>query len=277
MVLTSPLAGAAEGPWVAHPQVRSRLVAATNVAASGGEVELGVELELEPGWHAYWRNSGDAGFAPAFDWSATRGARVGDVEWPAPSRFSTSGGVGTLGYAGEVIYPLSASVTTEGTVHLVARVRQAVCSAECVLLDDRLALELPVGSPRPDPATAARIESYARTVPDSLARWDGWSVTSRLEESTLVVEVRAPERQRADAADLFFDSHPTLSPGPPRVEGDGDTLRFTVDLRPRMAGPPPPPVSLNATFTGLVIGGATKAATISIEATANPETEEPHR
>ena len=63
LCLTGSPAQAASGPWSTNPEARVRLV-----AASG---HLGLDFELAPGWHVYWKNSGDAGYPPRLDFSAT--------------------------------------------------------------------------------------------------------------------------------------------------------------------------------------------------------------
>ena len=62
------------------------LVDATSVAA-GDRVRVGVLFALDPGWHIYWRNSGDSGIPTKTDWNIA-GAKLGEIAWPAPEVFS---------------------------------------------------------------------------------------------------------------------------------------------------------------------------------------------
>jgi DsbC/DsbD-like thiol-disulfide interchange protein len=61
-------------------------VVAEGPASPGGEVELAVVMHTEPGWHGYWRNPGDAGLGPTFDWQLPPGASLGPLRFPVPSR-----------------------------------------------------------------------------------------------------------------------------------------------------------------------------------------------
>jgi DsbC/DsbD-like thiol-disulfide interchange protein len=46
----------------------------------------GVEILLEPGWHTYWRNPGDAGVSPSFDFLRSENVSTLEVLYPAPER-----------------------------------------------------------------------------------------------------------------------------------------------------------------------------------------------
>lgn len=65
----------------------------------GDEIEGIVKLTLQPGWHTYWKNPGDAGLAPAFDWELPHGVTVKEVIWPAPSLIKQADAV-VYGYEG---------------------------------------------------------------------------------------------------------------------------------------------------------------------------------
>src|SRR5262245_28532851 len=60
---------AAVGEWVGGDHARVRLVAAGVDAA--GNLSAGIEIELDSGWHTYWRSPGDAGMAPAIDFAGS--------------------------------------------------------------------------------------------------------------------------------------------------------------------------------------------------------------
>ncbi|MEL6387628.1 MAG: hypothetical protein AAFR00_09775, partial [Pseudomonadota bacterium] len=64
------------------------LVSEREVAVVGETIYLGLNLELDEGWHVYWRNPGDAGLPPVLVWedgSALAGTTEGDgFTWPMP-------------------------------------------------------------------------------------------------------------------------------------------------------------------------------------------------
>src|SRR5207237_3864265 len=89
-------AAAVSSPWAANPQSSVRLITPWQVAplASGtGDLRLGLHFKLAPGWHVYWKNSGDAGFPPVVDLGKTPGLQSAELLWPAPRRFELRGGL----------------------------------------------------------------------------------------------------------------------------------------------------------------------------------------
>ena len=96
----SPARGVA-GPWVENAEARARLI--------GDARALGLEFELQPGWHVYWKNSGDAGYAPRIDFSATSAIRDARLLFPAPRRFELAAGMVSFGYERTVLYPIAAT------------------------------------------------------------------------------------------------------------------------------------------------------------------------
>ncbi len=55
-------------------------------AGNAGPVTLGFQVELEPGWHLYWVNPGDAGLAPNARWTLPEGFTAGPLRHPVPKK-----------------------------------------------------------------------------------------------------------------------------------------------------------------------------------------------
>lgn len=64
-----------------------------------GKVVAAVAVDLAPGWHTYWRDPGDVGMPPVFDWSGSRDLGSVAIDWPAPEVFENDYGR-SIGYAG---------------------------------------------------------------------------------------------------------------------------------------------------------------------------------
>jgi thiol:disulfide interchange protein len=64
---------------------------------------IGIKFEIEPGWHIYWANSGESGQPTALNWVVPESWRVGDILWPAPTKFIERGNIITYGYEGSVL------------------------------------------------------------------------------------------------------------------------------------------------------------------------------
>lgn len=137
----------------------------TSLAAAGGMATVGLHLEPDLGWHAYWRNPGDAGKEAAIRWSLPEGFAAGELRFPAPTLIPF-GEFNTYGFNEAVLLLADLAVPSglaPGTsVELQGRARWVVCDDElCVPEQAELTLVLPVGdgggtSPQADLFAAAR-------------------------------------------------------------------------------------------------------------------------
>lgn len=265
--LTAPSAepsGAATGPWAEAPEAKARLVSRWAVAPAGGDAGLGLEFTLRPGWHVYWRNSGDAGYPPELELAARPGLGPAALRFPAPRRFDLPGGLVAFGYEGEVVYPIDAALAADasGTLALAGRLDYLVCREECIPYTADLALELAVGAAAEDPETALLVDSWRARLPvapsavnppvlvatDWLAGDYPWS--------TLELRLAAPGL-RAAAPDLFFAPQPWVELRRPELVATAGGPTFRVPLRPLDETKPlPEPLALEWTATGFELAGA---------------------
>lgn len=139
-------ARAAGSDWVKTEQTELRLVSAVDAVGDSRTVTLGLHFRMKPGWKIYWRSPGDAGFPPTIDWKGSANLENASLLWPAPYRFDVSG-LTTLGYKGEVVLPLSATLAKAGdAVSLRATVEYLTCDDVCIPYTATLKLDLPAGT-----------------------------------------------------------------------------------------------------------------------------------
>lgn len=159
-LLAAPLPAAAAGGVDAS---RAAVALIPGWTEADGARIAAVRLDLAPGWKTYWRNPGDAGIPPRFDWSGSDNVASVEVIWPRPHAFEFFG-IRTLGYKGEVTLPLR--VIPEDPAHsatLRLSVDFGVCSDVCVPETAALSTELPAAataaaaSPRIAEALSKRI------------------------------------------------------------------------------------------------------------------------
>src|ERR1700680_4620021 len=74
----------AASAWSINDQSQVRLITASTVAPRTGELWLGLQFRLKPGWHVYWKNSGDAGYPPAVAFQPADVLGKPEILWPAP-------------------------------------------------------------------------------------------------------------------------------------------------------------------------------------------------
>jgi DsbC/DsbD-like thiol-disulfide interchange protein len=65
-------------------------------------ITAGLHIELDPGWHLYWFNPGDAGLAPEVTWKLPPGFEAGRLRFPTPQKF-VHGDLVTYGFTGEAL------------------------------------------------------------------------------------------------------------------------------------------------------------------------------
>src|SRR5437773_11578158 len=64
--------------------VRAELLADTNAIVPGKPFTVGLLLQMAPGWHTYWKFSGDAGLPTELKWNLPAGWKIGEIQWPIP-------------------------------------------------------------------------------------------------------------------------------------------------------------------------------------------------
>jgi DsbC/DsbD-like thiol-disulfide interchange protein len=144
-------------PWKMELHAASRLIAGA-VRRSAGTLSLraGIEIRLDPDWHTYWRYPGDAGVPPTFDFSDSENVMSVTVLWPAPKRLADSAGGHSIGYVGDVVFPLRITARDEtlpSSLHV--RLGYAYCREVCVPAEADLDLKLSGESGTEEPALVA--------------------------------------------------------------------------------------------------------------------------
>ena len=137
-------------PRLKTSQVQATLLADRTALVPGERIELAVQFKIADGWHIYWQNPGESGYAPRFNWRLPVGFEVGPARYPPPERHVDDGPIVTFILEGSPVLlttldvPADAEVGQE--VSIGADVRWLVCSDKsCVPeSDDSLKLTLPV-------------------------------------------------------------------------------------------------------------------------------------
>jgi thiol:disulfide interchange protein DsbD len=148
-----------------------RLISEENTAQNG-QAHLALEFRLQPGWHIYWQNPGDAGFPPRL--MAAPPVTLSPIAFPPPE-YLLQGVVGAYVLSGHVVLPFTA-MGVGGSVSVTAS--WLVCSDICVPERAKFSLALKGGAsaeqalfpppaivPSPFPASLAPDGTLAITGP----------------------------------------------------------------------------------------------------------------
>ncbi|MEM7806923.1 MAG: protein-disulfide reductase DsbD domain-containing protein [Planctomycetota bacterium] len=92
-----------------EPKAKVELVVAADVVRPGDSVPIGIKFTMQPDWHIYWQNPGDAGTPPSFNWNLPDGFQATAPEFPTPIAFESAGLVG-YGYAKTIVFPATLNV-----------------------------------------------------------------------------------------------------------------------------------------------------------------------
>ena len=57
----------------------------------GDSTTVMIEIDVEAGWHAYWKTSGQSGFPTTIAWSLPQGISLGSLQFPAPKYYEFQG------------------------------------------------------------------------------------------------------------------------------------------------------------------------------------------
>jgi DsbC/DsbD-like thiol-disulfide interchange protein len=245
LLLAPGLAWCAASEWSTNPQSSVRLITPWQTAPRSGEVILGLQFRLSPGWHVYWKNSGDAGFPPTATFQPAALLGTPEILWPTPRRFDLPGGLVAFGYEGEVVYPVRAEIKPGGgsaqdSLHITADLDYLVCQVDCVPFRYTLALDQPLGDkPMADPATVTILQSWVERLPRIAREVPGVRTGAVLDASrpgSADLEIRVlGATAAAGKTDLFLESHETFDAGRPRMKPEADGVVFHVPMKAREA------------------------------------------
>jgi DsbC/DsbD-like thiol-disulfide interchange protein len=174
-VAAAPIGSQAAEGW-GDGNARVQLVSNARLLQSGEPVLLGVQFDIRPGWHIYWKNPGGAGLATDVRWRLPPGVSAGDLIWPVPVGFTQSGDIPGYGYQGFVVLASELSGTNgpAGDTVVGASVSWLACRDVCVLGSAELA------SPWSDVTTFGDHSEWARSRPVPLEGSDApFSLTVR--------------------------------------------------------------------------------------------------
>jgi len=131
-------------------------------AEPDGARMAGLVFDIAPEWKTYWRHPGVAGIPPQFDWSGSRNLGEVEVLWPRP-RFFDSFGLTTLGYSGQVVFPVRlVPVQPDQAMEIDLGLAVGVCRDICVLEETGIQARIEPGAPDSGGAAVALAE---QTVP----------------------------------------------------------------------------------------------------------------
>ena len=206
------------------------LVTETTSIAPNHDFLAGLHFVLDPGWHIYWINAGDAGEPPRVDWQLPAGITAGDLQFPAPERLPL-GPLMDFGYQHEVLLPIpmraDASLHAGTNAILRGQLHFLVCSNVCIPGKAEIEQSVPVTA-QPganNPATEPLFIAAERALPRALPV--GMSVQVQQTKTAFVIRVTG--KSAASAEFYPFDQNVIANAAPQRVQPQADGVWIRVD------------------------------------------------
>jgi thiol:disulfide interchange protein len=162
-------AGAAVTGPEKTPNARLKLLLDRQRVAPGEPLRAGVLFDLTPGWHMYWRYSGQSGLPTELEWKVADG-QAGPLQWPAPHVFREADGfITTYAYGEQVLLAseLRFAAGTAGPREVRVEADFLVCKTQCIPGKAELVRTVEVGgaSAPADAELAKLFDQYAVQVP----------------------------------------------------------------------------------------------------------------
>jgi DsbC/DsbD-like thiol-disulfide interchange protein/cytochrome c biogenesis protein CcdA len=232
-LLWSAEALAQPAPATGPKHLAMRLVAESDAPRAGQPVMQAIDTRPAPGWHGYWRNPGDAGFAPTYAWTLPRGARVEpEPQYPVPTTLLIAGLMNYVyeaPYAPLVTLQVPAALARGTRLPVRVAINYLVCTdAICVPEAQDLSLDLTVGD---GAATrAAEFDRWRSAIPKPLDA----AGTYQVRNGKIAVAVPLPAAAKVDAP-AFFPAGPDMVryAAPQVVTREGDRLLIATEGSPK--------------------------------------------
>jgi thiol:disulfide interchange protein len=213
--------------------VKAELLADTNAIVPGKPFTVGLLLRMAPGWHTYWKFSGDAGLPTEIKWKLPPGWKIGDIRWPIPLKTSDPGDIETYGYENAVL--LMQEITPPAKIdassaNLSAEVNWLVCEKICIPGGATLQLDLTVALTS-QPANTDVFARYRHLLPQNLpapdvARAD-WSRVG----SDLRLKITSETLAKYPAVDFFpLPGQDTITGHPAVQSRNNNEIIFRIPL-----------------------------------------------
>jgi len=263
---------------------QAQLVVPVETVKPGETITVGVLLKMLPGWHTYWKNSGESGAATKIVWDLPTGVTAGEIQWPTPEvYYDKIVDLTTYVHHDEamLLVPLTIGATVpNGELELKARVSWLECEKLCVPGRTEVNAKLKIAADTKPSSEAALIKKWQDKLPKpnealkASARWDGEAKEGKrtlLVEFTPVTEAKdwdffpyrgedstvSPKSEKLGLKDGRFTLRKTVS---------SDEGKWPVEIKGLIVGGSDTLKPTLAYEAGIGIGGSAIASTSSTAA-----------
>lgn len=191
--------------------VDARLISEVKTIQPGGTFWIAARLQMNDGWHTYWRNPGDAGLETTIEWNLPEGFSAGDINWPYPEPISEPPLV-IYGYH-DTIYLLTKisvdkDVPTDEAVFLKAKVSWLECEAVCIPGSAEIKTRLEISNESMQ-INDRYIETFANARAQLPIASEGWNLQTVIQDNFLVIQAKPPSWFNGSLEKMHFFPYTT--------------------------------------------------------------------
>lgn len=223
------------------PHSSAALIAEHSSIQPGTPFDLGLHMLMDPGWHSYWENPGDAGEATYIEWDLPEGFEAGEIQWPHPERID-AGPLRSYGYSDVVtlIYEITPPADLEpGTsVEISGTAYWLICEEICLPAEEEIGLTLPVQATAPATGPHAPLFTTARSLQPRNPI--GWGLAATRNSGSYVLQITPPEASldHMEGAYFFPSGYDVLHHAAPQpMSREGDTFLLALQASEYAAAP----------------------------------------
>jgi DsbC/DsbD-like thiol-disulfide interchange protein len=217
-----------------------------------------IRLELEQGWHTYWRAPGDAGIPPIFDLSASKNVKDSQVIWPRPEVYHGNG-LRSIVYNDHVVLPLSITPAQKGAdISLQARIEIGICKDICIPQTLNVSAMLPASATKRDSRIASALADRPFSGKEAGAKNVRCQITPTSDGINLVTTFTLPPVGRSEAV-VIETANPQLWVAEPEATRSGNSMRAVTEIQ-HVEGAP---FALNRSKMRITVLGETRAVEIN--------------
>lgn len=173
----------------------------TQLVRPGSQIQGLIQFYIDPGWHLYWKNPGDTGVAPTFDWQLPPGIQIKEVQWPAPLRLERAGTF-FYGYEKTPAWIVTLSFDEnlpEGTYPLTLSAFWLACDGTCVPSSQQFECSFTVSPLAPPIPSLPALQDVEKKLPVAL---EGGEAV--IDKDRLVIHVPFSDAKLQEVANIFI-------------------------------------------------------------------------
>jgi thiol:disulfide interchange protein DsbD len=210
---------------------RATLLLSAQAARPGDTVTAAIRLQMDSGWHTYWKNGGDSGGPTKVAWQLPPGVTAGEIQWPAPEKYEAEGLI-TYVYHDEAVLLVPLKLGAElrpGPLEIQAKVSWLECEKLCLPGQQDVAASLTIGEQTTPGTSSELIAAALKRLPkdgavlNPRATWDG---PGTADTRALWLEWTSPVTP--ERADFFPEAHEGFDVGTTVEPAGKNRLRLKV-------------------------------------------------